>query len=384
LWGLSSRQRLERVLKRAGVQDFIQNLESVTNHHAVLLIRGDFLYDERVINGLVEKVSVLLCTDSGKGKTPVAAHVPSNRVQAIYKVMIGEADEESLSEIKIESPETISTVYQTRLRKSDPPFVMAINAENRHSLERLLFSASYKGVTDLVTKWAWPYPAHWCTKVCAHLGLRPNHVTFIGFILVIAACILFYYGQFGWGLLAGWVMTFLDTVDGKLARVTVTSSKFGHLFDHVIDIVHPPVWYIIWGLGLDLNQAGILGVSLNALLWIIFGGYALGRFIEATFTLFLGKFGIFCWYPIDSYFRLITGRRNPNLILLTAATLAGRPDLGLFAVACWTGLSSFFLLLRLIMAALIRMTSGPLHSWMSDIDQGKYEGTLATKLFARR
>jgi phosphatidylglycerophosphate synthase len=42
----------------------------------------------------------------------------------------------------------------------------------------------------------------------------------------------------------------LDTVDGKLARVTVTSGRFGHCFDHIIDLIHPPVWYILWGRGL--------------------------------------------------------------------------------------------------------------------------------------
>ena len=52
-------------------------------------------------------------------------------------------------------------------------------------------------------------------------------------------------------------MTFLDTVDGKLARVTVNSSYFGHLFDHAIDLISPPFWYLIWGLGLESWQPGI-------------------------------------------------------------------------------------------------------------------------------
>jgi phosphatidylglycerophosphate synthase len=42
--------------------------------------------------------------------------------------------------------------------------------------------------------------------------------------------VLFWHGDYGWGLLAGWVMTFLDTVDGMLARVTLTATRFGNLF----------------------------------------------------------------------------------------------------------------------------------------------------------
>ena len=42
-------------------------------------------------------------------------------------------------------------------------------------------------------------------------------------------------------------MTFLDTVDGKLARVTLTSSPFGNVLDHSLDLIHPPFWYWAWG-----------------------------------------------------------------------------------------------------------------------------------------
>ena len=71
----------------------------------------------------------------------------------------------------------------------------------------------------------------------------PNQVTFAGLLLTIAAFYLFWTGQFGWGLVAAWIMTFLDTVDGKLARVTLTSSKIGNVFDHGIDLIHPPFWW---------------------------------------------------------------------------------------------------------------------------------------------
>jgi phosphatidylglycerophosphate synthase len=179
-------------------------------------------------------------------------------------------------------------------------------------------------------------------------------------------------------------MTFLDTVDGKLARVTVTSSRFGHLFDHVIDLVHPPIWYVAWGLGLGVSQLGSSLLSLQSVLWVVIGGYIMGRLVELSFTQGLGRFGIFCWRPVDSYFRLITGRRNPNLILLTAGALTGHADAGLLAVAFWTGLTSLFLLIRLIMAGFTRILSGPLHSWLMDIDQGPYEHSLAAKLFTRR
>ncbi len=384
LWGLSSRRRLERVLRRAGITDFTEDPGTVPAGTTVLLIRGDYLYDDRVINALVETPGLLLTTDPAGEGTAVAAHVPAELALQALSVLKETSGGISLPGVRTEGPDTLCPSYQERLRKSDPPFVLPVTPGNRRELEQRLFSWSYKGVTDLVTKWVWPRPAMWCTRICARYGIRPNSVTLVGLILVIIAGLFFARGRFGWGLLAGWLMTFLDTVDGKLARVTVTSSKFGHLFDHIIDLVHPPIWYVVWGFGLSPAQADALGWPLQAVLWLIVIGYAAGRFVEAAFTLWVGRFGIFSWRPVDSYFRLVTGRRNPNLILLTAGVLAGHPEAGLLAVALWTGLTSLFLLLRLAMAVATRIGSGPLRSWLSDIDRGIYDGTLAVRLFGGR
>jgi phosphatidylglycerophosphate synthase len=179
-------------------------------------------------------------------------------------------------------------------------------------------------------------------------------------------------------------MTYLDTVDGKLARVTVTSSKFGHLLDHILDLIHPPLWYLAWGLGLASYHPLLLPLGLGLTLWLIVAGYLAGRLVEGAFQLWLGQFGIFSWRKIDSYSRLVTARRNPCLVLLTLGSWLGRPDLGLEAVALWTALSSSFLVLRLAMAASERLSSGPLTSWLEEVEQDPSDRSLAVRWFARR
>lgn len=383
LWGLTSRQRLLRVLAGAGIHDVIDDIAALPKDGSVLLLRGDYLFDERVVNHLVQTEDILLEVSSAQKNKIVAARVSPALGLAALAAMQKEATAASLPGVRTETLETLSVSFQERLRKFEPPFVLPVTPENRHALERRLFDWSYKGVTDLVTKWAWPRPARWAVGQCVRLGLRPNHVTAAGLVLVVLAGVLFAEGLYEWGLLAGWAMTFLDTVDGKLARVTVTSSRFGHYFDHIIDIVHPPVWYVLWGIGLGESHLAGFGISVNAALWLLFAFYAVGRFVEATFTLWLGKFGLFCWRPVDSYFRLITGRRNPNMILLTVLTVFGRPDLGLLAVVLWTVLTSLFMAVRLAMAGYVRLTRGPLWTWLREADQPSYEGSLAVRLFTR-
>jgi len=74
LWGLTSRQRLERMLRRAGVVNFAEDLESIPAQSSVLLIRGDYLYDDRVISALCRKANVVLRAG--------AAGAPSSRCRS--------------------------------------------------------------------------------------------------------------------------------------------------------------------------------------------------------------------------------------------------------------------------------------------------------------
>jgi phosphatidylglycerophosphate synthase len=150
-------------------------------------------------------------------------------------------------------------------------------------------------------------------------------------------------------------MTFLDTVDGKLARVTLRSSPIGHWLDHGLDILHPPVWWGAWAIGI-----GAALTSPAALIAI--GGYVAGRLIEGAFMLACG-FETHSWRRLDSFFRLITARRNPNLLLLTACTLAGAPALGFDAVAAWTIASIAFHTLRLLHALALRLAGRTLRPW---------------------
>jgi phosphatidylglycerophosphate synthase len=205
-------------------------------------------------------------------------------------------------------------------------------------------------------------------------------VTTLSLIFSIFAGLLFYYGFYATGLVFAWLMTFLDTVDGKLARVTLNYSAFGNIFDHVIDLVFPPIWYIAWTLSLQ----SILGLSASFAIWMIMAGYIAGRLVEGIFMKFLESSGIFCWQPIDSCFRLITGRRNPNLVLLTISLFFGRPDIGLLAVCLWTVLSSGFLVARLIMGIQTRIKTGPLRSWFMDLDPANEDLSICQRWFCRR
>jgi phosphatidylglycerophosphate synthase len=381
LWGLTPRERLVRLLRRTGVAGIGDAAEPAPADGSVLLVRGDWVYDDRVVTALVRTRGVFLQAAGDDGPAIVAAHVPPALAARAADALRGAAPAD-LPGVAVEAPASLASASQVKLRKLERPFVRPARPERRRELEDRLFTGAYKGVTDLVTKWLWPRPARWVTALCVTWGLRPNHVTLFGLAMVVLAGLAFADGARGWGLVAAWLMTFLDTVDGKLARVTVTSSRVGHVLDHGVDIVHPPFWYLAWGLGLASFTPALPGLTVGLTLWIIVIGYVLGRLVEGVFQKVLAPFSIFMWRRLDSYSRLITARRNPNLIWLTASALLGRPDLGLVAVAAWTTLSTLVLLVRLVQAAVERRVSGPLRSWLIDANEAPPARSLATRIFA--
>lgn len=67
------------------------------------------------------------------------------------------------------------------------------------------------------------------------LGLTPNMVTVIGLVGSAGAALLLARGQFVWGGVVVLLMAPLDAIDGTMARLRGTPTRFGGVFDSVID-----------------------------------------------------------------------------------------------------------------------------------------------------
>jgi len=161
----------------------------------------------------------------------------------------------------------------------------------------------------------------------------------------------------------------------------VTSTQLGNIFDHGIDLIHPPLWYLAWGIGLAPGATQVWSAPLEWIYIVIFAGYIGGRLCEGAFQLWIARFSIFTWRPFDSYFRLVVARRNPSMIMLTASLCFGRPDLGLLAVAAWHALSLATLFVRLLQGAGTKRRGEAVCSWLTEIGQTVDERALAVRVF---
>jgi phosphatidylglycerophosphate synthase len=368
LWGLDSARRLQRQLReisKSSAAEFgeivwLDDIYAMPENQRILLISGNFLFESRTLAGVLARPDTVL--QHPAHLSAAAVLIEAHRLPEVLAYFNGESSNLPAG-LHTMQPGDMAA-FDESLRRSTTPLLEPLSAQRKTELENKLYGNAYRGITDLVTKFLWPRPAKRMVHLCANLGVTPNMVTTAGLFLVLAACYLFWQGQYGLGLLAGWLMTFLDTVDGKLARVTVKSSKFGHLFDHGIDLFHPPFWYIYWGMSLQ-NFQPVLGFDQGQMYWLIVIAYVVGRLVEGVFPL-LGNCSIFTWRPYDAWFRLVTARRNPNLILLTLSVLIAKPDWGFIAVTFWSVITTVMLLARLLYGTFIRLKQGPLDSWLSE------------------
>ena len=339
LFGLAPAERLRRQLGGSG------NVLVVADASAVL--------SDPTLAWLLDNPRTVLTSPAGR---PLAVAVRPGEAEAAEAALA--AGGSGFTRV---NPATLPAQFVRKLRRRDQLLALSLDEESVAGVERVVVDNVYKGVTDVVTKWAWPVPAFWVTRALSRIGVSPNMVTSVGLVLTFLAAWLFYRGDLWAGMAAAWGMTFLDTVDGKLARSTVTSSRFGNLLDHVTDYVHPPIWWYCLAVGLAVHQPAQAELIWTAC-WTILGTYLAGRAIEEIFKARTG-FNAYLWRPFDSRFRLIVSRRNIILLIMTLGLAVGAGAEAFALAAAWSVASVLIQAVRLVQG-LTAHRREKLTSWM--------------------
>jgi len=361
IWGMTTRQRLLRQFQRHGLTETVSLAEAGEHDGPVVFVRSDVVLDQPIIPVLAKRLNLLLLSGDDK-KTPLALATNGRNATAVEEIFNGKQPPADLN-LLVRTPAELDAAFWDKLRKKEVPYALVVSPEKKDALEWRMFMGTYKGATDFVTKHVWPRPAFYLTRAIAPTFITPNMVTTLSAVMVVLAFWWFWQGQYGLGIIAAWAMTFLDTVDGKLARTTLTASKWGDIFDHGIDLIHPPFWYYAWSIG--LAAAGFSWST--SFFWLVFaaimGGYLVQRIMEGIAIKWLG-IEIHIWRPIDTFFRSITARRNPNLVIMMIGAIIGRPDWGLLGVAAWTIICLVLHGVQLIQAFAAKQSGKPLETWM--------------------
>jgi len=206
--------------------------------------------------------------------------------------------------------------YIVELRRDLDPYLFRVSdPPARRRIERFMFWSNYKGSTDFMTKYVWP-PFVWIlVRPLAKWRVHPNWVTAVDIAATFIAIPFWMEGWWATGFVLAYLMSLLDSVDGKLARLTYTYSKLGEILDHGLDLVHPPFWYLAWAWG--LSGGDTQSTVFQASIWM-FWFYVADRLCAPIFRARTGR-SIHGYLPIDVKIRTFISRRNVNLPFFTAA-----------------------------------------------------------------
>jgi phosphatidylglycerophosphate synthase len=320
----------------------------------LIALSGDAIIDTRVLAEMLRaRSSVAAFSGEGAQQTallriaPGAPLAPSNAAS-----LRGFAEDQrkagTLAALDLAAIEQ----HITSLRRDMPAYAFALSAGDVKATERWLFWSNYKGSTDFLTRWVFP-PFVWAAvRPLARWRVHPNWVTGLAVALAVAAIPLWATGQWVLGFAAAYLMAVLDSVDGKLARLTYTSSTFGNVLDHGTDLIHPPFWYAAWAWGL---AGGPRGEVFELTLWM-FGLYAVDRLLAPIFKAITRK-SIHGYEPIDVKMRTFISRRNVNLPVFTVALPLGLGELAIAFVVLWQAACLVFHAVRCVQVWQARRTA---------------------------
>ncbi|HVZ02137.1 MAG TPA: CDP-alcohol phosphatidyltransferase family protein [Dongiaceae bacterium] len=303
----------------------------------VLLLDGATLADPRLHRTLAERKipTAVESRDAGEraglllltGAAPSALPDRCTDVSALAHSLVETGQVQPL-------PDDAFTGFVRRLRRTLPYYVFRVDdAARAAKIERFLFWSNYKGSTDVFTRYVYP-PLVWLmVRPLARLRIHPNWVTLVSILFALAAVPLWASGHFISGFVLAYAMSVLDSVDGKLARLTFTDSELGNYLDHGLDMVHPPLWYVAWAYGLGIAAEGWDSTLGHAAIAIV-ACYALDRVVLKIYPKVFGR-AFHTHSRMDGIVRSFIARRNISLPIFTVGWLAGLGREAFYLIVAW-------------------------------------------------
>ncbi len=313
----------------------------------VLAIEADSVSDARLLQYLDARAGSC-ATVGGEGSERAAVlrlegTVPTSQIMAARLPELAEAGiaQRAVAELPLQAVPD----YIKKLRRHLPAYLSRVTGTaSRDRAERFLFWSNYKGSTDFFTKYVYP-PLVWrMVRPLARWRVHPNVITLFNVFITFAAVPLFAQGRWVSGLGLAYTMSVLDSVDGKLARLTFRSSWIGNILDHGLDIVHPPLWYFGWAWA--LSNGDMTAPVFQAAVWMAIA-YTLDRIVTGLFNRRTGR-SIHGYRPLDERMRTFISRRNINLPLFTLGLIAGIPVPAFMVIVLWQVATCAFHCARLV------------------------------------
>jgi 1L-myo-inositol 1-phosphate cytidylyltransferase / CDP-L-myo-inositol myo-inositolphosphotransferase len=305
----------------------------------LLVIPADSVFDPRLLRVLVSQEAPAALVDSGvrrpqlqsliasapdtaRGKLCGPAILKREWVSAqrglLEQVLSSALADRSLPPLDVSA----QPMYYVSMRRHIRPYwfpAPSRNGQDRDLAKRVLFDSIQKGTLDIPALFHAPIETFLVSRLCK-TRITPNQLTLFCNVVAWIVTFLLATGHLGWGLALALIVGVLDGLDGKQARIKIETTKSGKI-EHWFDALFEMSWWIAlaWHFQVSGQLPGAFGYLLLLLVAEGLDGLAKGSVYFTTGKL-IDELGAF-----ERFVRLVGGRRNVYVWILTIGLLLGAP-----------------------------------------------------------
>ena len=325
--------------------------------HSLMLLEGDGIYDERVLKTLLTSPHSLAIHGRNHEETPIAVVVQASdrtfltdHPLSIQQCLPQDAPQGWLKTLAIETMDS----YIPELRQTAVPLLLKL----RHkacirAIENEMYENTFKGVMDFIATYIYRLPVRELTRLLAPTRVTPNHVTAVSVLCSFAAIPLFAMGWLWTGLAVAFTFIIADSLDGKLARLTIRLSKVAGHIDHLTSPLFEACYYLAWGWYFSGGDFSTLPGQAGLLLFCFYG---LDKITTSVFGLKFGR-SLLDYQPLDARFHLIAARRTINLFIMAIGCLFQKPIVALYVITMWMFITMLWHMCRFALHSSYRRAS---------------------------
>ena len=312
----------------------------------LLVVRGDTVFDSRLLNRLSARSVATALVDSAvpPGLQALVASAPNTGKGKLCGAALLQRDcaftqngslEEALRQnVEKGGIETLDVAdqplyYPALLREFRPFWFPGPLATKKKEVEGILLDSVQKGGLDIPALIHGPIEKFLVSHLC-RTPITPHHLTIMWAIGAVATTVLFADGYLLWGIVVALIVGILDGLDGKQARIKVETTKAGRL-EHQLDTLFAFVWPT--ALAYHFYVSGQLPGAFRYL-GLLLLGEALDGAGQAGIRLASEK-RMQAPSLLNRLVRLIGGRRNIYIWVLTIGVILGAPAKSFVVMVWW-------------------------------------------------
>ena len=316
----------------------------VREEERIIIIDSNIIADDRLIKYLGNHTDSLAITNQYHIVGVNTSRLVKNNID-VFSFETAKKYVANFDPKVIEPNEINKYVHELRLQFV-PYFFVYTHALDIRQMQNIMYEANFKGTLDFIATYVYKYPVREITKLLSrHPWVTPDFITVLSIASSFTVPLLLAIGEMGWAVLVGWLMFIFDSVDGKLARLTVRLNPTMGVIEHATSAPAIFLWFA--GLGWYFSNGQLLEFThpASATAWSLMALYWLDKGVNGIFK---PRFGIdlYNYAPIDRFFHLFACRRAIIHLIITLGWATGYRDEAFYFLGIWMVISFMFHLFR--------------------------------------